>query len=64
MAQSPLVIVPITLRQRDSLFFRGSKDQDVEDWLLLFEKVSAANEWDDLSTLKYVPFYLKDAASL
>ncbi|KAH8041314.1 hypothetical protein HPB51_014595 [Rhipicephalus microplus] len=45
--QSRLVIVPTTLRQRDPPFFSGTEDQDVEDWLHLFEKASAANKWDD-----------------
>ncbi|KAH8039474.1 hypothetical protein HPB51_007376 [Rhipicephalus microplus] len=36
--QSQLVIVPTTLRQWDPPFFSGTEDQDVEDWLQLFEK--------------------------
>uniref|UniRef100_L7LY16 CCHC-type domain-containing protein n=1 Tax=Rhipicephalus pulchellus TaxID=72859 RepID=L7LY16_RHIPC len=62
--QPPMVIVPTALRQRDPPFFDGTDEQDVEDWLSIFEKVGASNKWDDPSKLQYVSFYLKEVASL
>ncbi|XP_077548054.1 uncharacterized protein LOC144160744 [Haemaphysalis longicornis] len=41
------IICPGTVRQRDPPFFNGADDQDAEDWLATFERVSTHNNWDD-----------------
>ncbi|XP_075742234.1 uncharacterized protein LOC142795730 [Rhipicephalus microplus] len=55
---------PGATRQRDPPIFSGSGEQDVEDWLSLYERVSASNKWDNDSKLAYVIFYLADVAKL
>ncbi|XP_077528456.1 uncharacterized protein LOC144140817 [Haemaphysalis longicornis] len=41
------IICPGTVRQRDPPFFNGTDDQDAEDWLATFERVSTHNNWHD-----------------
>ncbi|XP_077551570.1 uncharacterized protein LOC144165333 [Haemaphysalis longicornis] len=41
------IICPGTVRQRDPPFFNGADDQDAEDWLATFQRVSTHNNWDD-----------------
>ena len=42
--------------------FHGTVLEDVEDWLVDFERVAALNEWDDAAKLRRVYFYLEDGA--
>lgn len=51
-------------RQRDPPIFRGNDEQDVEDWLVEYEIVSASNKWNACDQLTNVRFYLADVASL
>ncbi|XP_070378780.1 uncharacterized protein [Dermacentor albipictus] len=52
------------LRQRDPPIFSGTDDKDVEDWISSYERVSAHNQWDDVTKLRNVAFYLTDVAKL
>lgn len=52
----------VTSRQRDPPVFAGLRGEDVEDWLDIYNRVSAFNRWDDLSKLQSVEFYLADPA--
>ncbi|XP_077484441.1 uncharacterized protein LOC144094341 [Amblyomma americanum] len=42
--------------------FHGSQLEDVEDWLLEFERVASFNQWDDAAKLRNVFFSLEDGA--
>lgn len=42
--------------------FRGAVFEDVEDWLVDFERVAALNQWDNPAKLRHVYFYLEDGA--
>lgn len=54
---------PIVIAQpRDPGSFTGSGDQEVEDWIDLYERISAHNRWDNTIMLANVLFYLKDTA--
>lgn len=50
------------VRQRDPPFFSGSSDDDVDDWLVQYCRVSSHNAWDDDAKLANVVFFLKDTA--
>lgn len=52
------------MRQRDPPIFSGSDEYDVEDWLSVYERVSAHNKWDDADKLSYANFYLTGVASV
>ncbi|XP_077563194.1 uncharacterized protein LOC144178922 [Haemaphysalis longicornis] len=54
---TPLVIVSPS---REPGVFTGADDTDVDDWLSLFERVSAHNRWDPTIMLANVIFYLKE----
>lgn len=58
-APTPLVIVS---QPRDPGTFCGTDDVDVEDWVSLYERVSAHNRWDPTLMLANVIFYLKGTA--
>lgn len=49
-------------KPRDPGNFSGSGEQDVEEWLLLYERISTHNRWDPTIMLANVIFYLKDTA--
>ena len=42
--------------------FHGKTDKDASVWLTHFEKIAAANEWNNANKLRIVPVFLKDAA--
>ena len=42
--------------------FHGTALEDVEDWMVDFERVAALNQWDDTAKLGRVYFYLEDGA--
>lgn len=52
------------MRQRDPPIFSGSDEYSVEDWLSLYERVSAHNKWDDAQKLSYMNFHLTGVASV
>ncbi|XP_077522964.1 uncharacterized protein LOC144133691 [Amblyomma americanum] len=52
------------IRQRDPAVFSGHSDQDVEDWLESYKRVSRHNNWDDRVKLTNVIFYLSGVANL
>ncbi|XP_077557134.1 uncharacterized protein LOC144172118 [Haemaphysalis longicornis] len=54
---TPLVIVS---HPREPGIFTGADETDVDDWLSLFERVSAHNRWDPTIMLANVIFYLKE----
>lgn len=56
---SPIVIVS---QPRDPGFFYGTDDEDVEDWLKMYERVSAYNRWDPTIMLANVEYHLKGTA--
>ncbi|XP_042142191.1 uncharacterized protein LOC121833151, partial [Ixodes scapularis] len=47
---------------RDPGNFTGTGDQDVEEWLHLYERISTHNRWDPTIILANIIFYLKDTA--
>lgn len=51
-------------RHRDPPIFSGTDDQDVEDWIVEYERVSSCNKWDDRAKLTNVHFYIADVAGL
>ena len=51
-------------RERDPVIFSGTDEQDVEDWLASYERVSVNNRWDDNDKLGRVHFYLRGVAEL
>lgn len=61
---SPPATCPGTVPQREPPIFSGTDDNDVEDWLSTFERVSALNKWTDVDKLTRVSFYLAGVASL
>lgn len=60
----PPVVCAGSIRQRDPAFFNGEGDQDAEDWLSSYERVSAHNKWDDAAKLHNVNFYLTHVAEV
>lgn len=58
-AATPLVIVS---HPRDPGFFYGTGDVDVEDWISLYERVSAHNRWDPTVMLANIGFHLRGSA--
>ncbi|CAN7939186.1 unnamed protein product [Ixodes hexagonus] len=52
----------IRSRQRDPKVFAGLREEDVEDGLDSFNRVSVYNRWDDPIKLANVIFYLSDVA--
>lgn len=58
------IVCPGAVRQRDPSIFNGTDDQDVEDWLVSYERVSTHNNWDDRIKLNNVIFYLAGVANL
>lgn len=55
---APTIICSGATRQRDPVKFNGTDDQDAEDWLSSYERVSIHNNWDDVMKLSSVGFYL------
>lgn len=55
---APTIICSGATRQRDPAKFSGAEDQDVEDWLSAYERVSMYNRWDDVMKFNNVGFYL------
>lgn len=55
---------PGSVPQREPPIFSGTDDNDVEEWLSTFERVSALNRWTDADKLTRVSFYLAGVASL
>lgn len=53
---------PPAARQRDPPVFAGTGNEDIEDWLAAYERVSKFNAWDDSTKLNNVAFYLADLA--
>lgn len=53
---SPAIICAPALREREPAKFNGNEEQDVEDWLASFERVSTHNRWDDAMKLNSVTF--------
>ncbi|CAN8029089.1 unnamed protein product [Ixodes persulcatus] len=49
-------------RQRDPRVFSGIGDEDVEEWVDFYTRVSLHNKWDDHTKLANVVFYLSDVA--
>ncbi|XP_077528236.1 uncharacterized protein LOC144139864 [Haemaphysalis longicornis] len=58
----PAVICSGVIREREPAMFTGADDQDVEDWLSAYERVSAHNKWDDAMKLNNVGFSLRGLA--
>ncbi|XP_077553533.1 uncharacterized protein LOC144168412 [Haemaphysalis longicornis] len=58
----PAVICSGVIREREPAMFTGADDQDVEDWLSAYERVSAHNKWDDAMKLNNVGFTLRGLA--
>lgn len=58
------VLCPGPFPQRDPPIFSGAEEQDVEDWLAEYERVSVINRWDDAGKLNYLSFYLSGVASV
>lgn len=63
-SQTQATVCPGVLPQRHPPIFSGTDDQDVEDWLASYQRVSAVNKWDDVTRLTNVIFYLTGVASL
>lgn len=63
-APLPPIICSGSVRQRDPAIFSGTDEQDVEDWLGSYERVSTYNNWDDRVKLNNVIFYLTGVANL
>ena len=61
---SPPATCPGSVPQREPPIFSGTDENDVEDWLSIFERVSALNKWTDADKLTRVSFYLAGVASL
>lgn len=60
----PTLVCPGPSRQRDPPIFSGTEEEDVEDWLAEYERVSVINHWDDAAKLNYVSFYLSGVATV
>ncbi|KAM7281280.1 uncharacterized protein ISCGN_005828, partial [Ixodes scapularis] len=54
----PLVLT----KPRDPGPFTGTGDQEIEDWIDLYERVSFHNRWDNTIMLANIIFYLRDTA--
>ncbi|CAN7940576.1 unnamed protein product, partial [Ixodes hexagonus] len=63
-ASATTILCAGALRQRDPKLFTGLGDDDIDDWLESFERVSVHNKWDDPMKLNNVIFYLTDVAKL
>lgn len=50
------------IRQRDPPPFSGTADEDVNDWLAQYHRVSSHNGWDETAKLANVVFFLKGTA--
>lgn len=61
---STTIICSGSIRQRDPPFFNGTDEQDAEDWLATYDRVSAHNNWDDKVKRNNVEFYLTGTAEL
>ncbi|KAG0411983.1 hypothetical protein HPB47_010870 [Ixodes persulcatus] len=49
-------------RQRDPKHFSGLGEEEIEEWLDLYERISAYNRWDNASKLANIIFYFTDVA--
>lgn len=58
------VMCSVAVRERDPPDFNGTDENDAEDWLETFERVSAYNRWDDVFKLTYVSFPLTGVAEV
>lgn len=56
---NPIVIVS---PPRDPGFFSGADDEDIDQWLSIYERVSTHNRWDDTFMLANLPLNLKKPA--
>lgn len=61
-AQAPPQPSLVIAKPRDPGLFTGTGDQEVEDWIDLYERVSVHNRWDGTIMLANVIFYLRDTA--
>ena len=61
---SPAVFCSGTPRQRDPPIFNGAEDQDVDNWLSMYDKVSVSNKWNEADKLSFVSFYLSGVANV
>lgn len=53
---------PTKTRQRDPQTFSGTGQEDANDWLLHYERISKHNIWDDTIKLANVVFFLQGTA--
>lgn len=60
----PSVACSGALPLRHPAVFSGTDEQDVNDWLSTYERVSLHNRWDDTAKLNAVIFYLAGVAHL
>lgn len=58
----PAIVCSGAIRQRDPTIFKGTGDQDAEDWLTSYERVSAYNRWDDAMKRYNVGFCFREVA--
>lgn len=61
-AQAPPQPSLVIAKPRDPGLFTGTGDQEVEDWIDLYERVSVHNRCDGTIMLANVIFYLRDTA--
>lgn len=52
----------ITSRQRDPKFFTGLGEDEVDEWLDLYNRIGLHNRWDDATKLSNIIFYFTDVA--
>ncbi|CAN8031039.1 unnamed protein product, partial [Ixodes persulcatus] len=55
---------PAPSQLRHPKTFAGLREDDVEDWLDIYERVSLYNKWDDHAKLRNAIFYLSDVAKI
>lgn len=60
----PTVLCSGAVRERQPPDFNGTDDNDVEDWLETFERVSTYNRWDDVLKRNNVGFSLTGVAEV
>lgn len=49
-------------RQRDPKVFSGLGDEEIEEWLDIYERISTYNRWDNANKLANIIFYFTDVA--
>lgn len=60
----PTVMCSGGIRERDPPGFNGADENDAEDWLASFERVSTHNQWNEAMKLSKVSFSLHAVAEL